>query len=184
MTGSQPPQKVRLTETREGFITCPECHKRQKKSFASFLGLAPQLRVKCGCGARFRVLLEIASGQNTRNQLPVFWKGAEMRTYYRKRTELPGTYTTLPPRFCGQIIVVNLSFSGISFVTTTLPPLRVGDLLELRFRLDNPQQSVLCKRAEVKYVHGKTIGAVFCHLNAYEKDMRFYLKDVPAELGM
>lgn len=184
MTGSQPPQKVRLTENREGFITCPECHKRQKKSFASFLGLAPHLRVKCGCGARFRVLLEIASGQNTRSQLPVFWPGAEMRTYYRKRTELPGTYTTLPPRFCGQIIVVNLSFSGISFVTTTLPPLRVGDLLELRFRLDNPQQSVLCKRAEVKYVHGKTIGAVFCHLNAYEKDMRFYLKDVPAELGM
>ena len=64
-----------------------------------------------------------------------------------------------------------------------LPPLRVGDQLELQFRLDNPQQSLLCKRAEIKHLHDKTIGAVFCHLNAYEKDLEVYLKDGPGELG-
>ena len=184
MVLSQPPQKVRLTETREGVITCPQCHKRQKKAFASFRGLAPHLRVNCGCGARFRILLEMASGQHAYQTVPICWQGAEMRTYCRTRTQLPGTYTKLSTRLSGQIMVVNLSFSGIGFVATMPSSLRVGDLLELRFRLDNPQQSVLCKRAEVKHVYGRTIGAIFCHLNAYEKDLGLYLKDAPGELGM
>ena len=47
--------------------------------------------------------------------------------------------------------------------------------IELRFRLDDPQESSLCKRAVVKHVHGRAIGAAFCHLNAYEKELGFYL---------
>lgn len=165
MAISQPPQKVRLTKTYEGVIICPQCQKRQKKALASFLGVATQLRVQCGCGARFRILLEL-------------------RAYYRKRTQLAGTYTKLASQFSGQIMIVNLSFTGLSFVTTMPPPLQVGDLIELHFRLDDPQQSVLCKRAVVKHVHGTTVGAAFDQLNAYEKAMGFYLMEPEEEQKM
>jgi hypothetical protein len=162
MTISQPPQKVRLTKTYEGVITCPQCQKRQKKALASFLGVATQLRVQCGCGARFRILLEL-------------------RNYYRKRTQLTGTYIQLASQLSGQIMIVNLSFTGLSFTTTVPHPLQVGDLIELHFRLDDPQQSVLCKKAVVKHVHGTTVGAAFDQLNAYEKAIGFYLMEPEEE---
>jgi hypothetical protein len=107
-----------------------------------------------------------------------------MRTYYRKRTRLSGTYTQLTTRLSGQIMIVNLSLTGLSFITTSPPVLQVGDLLELRFCLDDPQHSVLCKRAEVKHVHGTTIGVAFCQLNAYEKAMGFYLMNAQGELEL
>ena len=158
MPAFPPPQKVRLTPTYEGVLICPQCQKRQKKSLAAFLGVTTHLCVHCGCGARFRIQLE-------------------RRTFYRKHTHLPGTYTKLATRLTGPLVIGNLSFSGLRFVTPTLSPLQVGDLLEIRFRLDDPQQSVLCKRVEVKHVRSKTVGAAFCHLNAYEKEMGFYLMD-------
>jgi len=165
MAVSPAPQKVRLTKTYEGCITCPQCQKRQEKPLASFLGVTTPLRVKCGCGARFPILLE-------------------MRTYYRKQTQLAGRYTKLTSQFAGQITIVNLSFTGMRFVTATPPPFQLGDLLELHFRLNDPQQSLLCKRAEVKHVHGTTVGVAFCHLNAYEKAMGFYLFNADGELEM
>lgn len=165
MVVSQAPQKVRLTKTYEGCITCPQCQKRTMKPLASFLGMPTPLRVKCGCGARFPILLE-------------------MRTHYRKRTRLSGTYTQLTTRLSGRIMIVNLSLTGLSFVTTAPSALQVGDLLELCFRLDDPQHSELCKRAEVKHVHGTTIGVAFCHLDAYEKAMGFYLMNAQGELEL
>ena len=53
--------------TYEGVVTCPQCQKRKQKPFASYLGVTPSLRVKCGCGAVFPILLDV-------------------RGYYRKRT--------------------------------------------------------------------------------------------------
>jgi hypothetical protein len=99
----------------------------------------------------------------------------DLRAYYRKRTRLPGRYIKLASQLSGQIDIVNLSFTGIGFVTTMLHLLHVGDLVALQFRLDDPQQSVLCKHAVVKHVRGHTIGAAFCHLNAYETELGFYL---------
>jgi hypothetical protein len=107
-----------------------------------------------------------------------------MRTYYRKQTQLTGRYIKLTSQFSGQITIVNLSFTGMRFVTTTPPPLQIGDLLELHFRLNDPQQSLLCKRAEVKHVHGTTVGVAFCHLKVYEKAMGFYLLNADGELEM
>jgi hypothetical protein len=109
----------------------------------------------------------------------------DVRGSYRKRTQLPGRYTKLATALSGAILIANLSFTGVGFVTKTPHPLlEVGDLIELRFRLDDPQASSLCKRAVVKHVHGRAIGAAFYHLNAYETELGFYLMTPTAELEL
>jgi hypothetical protein len=87
----------------------------------------------------------------------------DLRAYYRKRARLPGRYTKLATALSGSVLMTNRSFTG------------VGDVIELRFCLDDPQESSLCKRAVVKHVRSRAIGATFCHLNAYEAALGLYL---------
>ena len=163
MAVAQQPQTVRLTTTCEGVLTCPQCQKRQQKSLGGYVGVAHHLRVKCGCGAVFPILLEL-------------------RASYRKQTRLPGTYLKRTSQLSGKIDIVNLSLTGIGFVTTMVHPLHVGDEIMLEFRLDDPQHSVLRKYAVVKHVRGYAVGATFCHLSAYEKELGFYLLNPAVEV--
>jgi hypothetical protein len=58
----------------------------------------------------------------------------------------------------------------------------VGNEIALQFLLEDPPRSLLWKHAVDKHVRGQAIGAAFCHLNAYEAELGFYLMDPNVEL--
>ena len=76
---------------------------------------------------------------------------------------------------------------GLGFVTKLPHRLQVDDVIDLQFLLDDPGQSYLCRRALVRQVHNRAIGAEFADLYAYEKELGLYLfapsvTEVPAGL--
>ena len=114
------------------------------------------LNVTCRCGGIF----------------PIVFEG---RKYYRKPTHLPGRYTQLVTQEAGPLLIRNLSFTGVGCVTTLSHHLQVGDMVELSFILDDPRHSAISRRARIQHVFHRAVGAAFCNLYAYEKELGFYL---------
>ena len=156
MPGLPPLQRVSLTTAQEGTIICPQCQYSKRGTFAQYFGVRDLLKVKCRCGCIF----------------PIVFEG---RKYYRKPTHLPGRYTHLITQEAGPLLIRNLSFTGVGFVTTLSHHLQVGDTIELSFILDDPRHSAICRRARIQHVFTRAVGAAFCHLYAYEKELGFYL---------
>jgi hypothetical protein len=53
--------------------------------------------------------------------------------------------------------------------------LQIGEQIDLRFVLDNDIRSEITKKAIVRHVQGRSIGAEFCDLKAYDKELGYYL---------
>jgi hypothetical protein len=53
--------------------------------------------------------------------------------------------------------------------------LRLGEVIELRFVLDNQVQSEVQKQAIIRRIQGYFIGAQFCDLKAFNKELGYYL---------
>jgi hypothetical protein len=148
--------KVYLNEKREGTIICPSCEKSKIMSFTKFQGVRDPLKVKCTCGILFKIILEV-------------------RSYYRKSTQLQGNYTTPGTDKAGSMIVENLSLNGIGFRTRLQHNLQVGEIIDLHFELDNNVRSEILKQAVVRRVDGQFVGAKFCDLKAFDKELGYYL---------
>jgi hypothetical protein len=148
--------KVYVNHNDEGTITCPHCEKSKQLNFAKQKTSHEPLRVKCTCGNSFKIIVEI-------------------RTYYRKKTGLRGHYATPDSNKSGSIIVEDLSLTGLGFRTRLPHSLQRGEVIALRFVLDNKVQSEVQKQAIVRRIQGCFIGAQFCDLQAFDKELGYYL---------
>jgi hypothetical protein len=73
------------------------------------------------------------------------------------------------------IMVKNLSLMGVGFTCLGRPDLKVGDNLEIYFRLGNPKSSEIQLWVEVKSVSGYYIGAQRRDTRLAQPDLGFYL---------
>src|SRR5262245_21014192 len=142
-------QRVYLDKKSECTITCPNCKKSRRRNFARYTSLLTVLKVKCDCGCAFGIIID-------------------QRKYYRKNTKFNGNYTALETHESGSMVIQDLSFTGIGFRTRHSHNLQVGDFIELRFILDDQRKSEVCKKATVKRIRDKFVGAEFYDDRAYE----------------
>ena len=61
----------------------------------------------------------------------------------------------------GRMIVENLSRTGLGFRPLAPPSVRVNAVVQVTFTLDNPQQTLIQKAAQVRSIEGGFIGAAF-----------------------
>jgi hypothetical protein len=148
--------KVYVNHHNEGTVTCPHCDKSKRLNFAKQKPSHEPLKVKCACGNSFKIIIEL-------------------RSYYRKRTRLHGHYATPDSNKSGSIIIEDLSFTGLGFRTRLPHSLQLGEVIALRFVLDNKAQSEVQKKAIVRRIQGYFIGAQFCDLQAFDKQLGYYL---------
>jgi hypothetical protein len=148
--------KVYVNHNDEGMLTCPYCEKSKRLNFAKQKLSHEPLRVKCVCGSSFKIIIEL-------------------RAYYRKKTRLLGHYATPDRDKFGSIIIEDLSFTGLGFRTRLPHSLQLGEVIDLRFVLDNKVQSEVQKKAIVRRIQGYFIGAQFCDLKAFDKELGYYL---------
>lgn len=149
-------QKVYIDEKNEGTITCPNCQKSKRANFTRHKHLREVIKVKCGCGCAFGLIID-------------------QRKYYRKKTKISGSYAIPGTNEAGGIIVEDLSFTGVGFQSRHTHKLQPGDLIEVRFILDNHLKTEMCRNAIVRRVKDKYVGAEFCDDKAYDKELGFYL---------
>ena len=150
-------QTVFVNDEGHGSIVCPKCHTQHTVSVSTYVYQHEPVQIGCSCGHFFLVLFN-------------------SRHYYRKPVQLPGVY--LPPGTPAQkrMQVCDLSMTGVGFQTILPHTLQVGDIVEVRFSLDDTQRTEICKRAKIQWINQLHIGAEFCNRQAFERELGFYLR--------
>ena len=145
---------VWIGDNNKGTINCPKCAFGTNIDATKFQNTKRELKAKCKCGEFFQFTIEF-------------------RTRYRKDVMLPGEYSIQGKK--GEIIIRDLSMSGVRFESFMLPSISDDDTLEVTFKLDNPSRKEIRKAVKVVWVDGFMVGAKFIERNLYEKDLGFYL---------
>jgi len=137
-------------------ICCPACGFARKVDALKYRNTNKALTVKCKCGETFKC-------------------SVDFRKSYRKRVNLAGEYTILKNQKKGEMLVEDISLGGLGFNNMAHHSLENGDVLELKFRLDDPNRSELVRKVSVKIVKGHFVGTEFMEKNRFDKEIGFYL---------
>lgn len=157
MTESAGAIKSFVNEDESATIVCPVCSAAKIISVDQFRHRQHMLKVKCKCGHTFPLQLEF-------------------RRNFRKQTDLEGSFSLNPPvHLSGQVIIRNLSINGVCFELRGMHDLKIGQMGQLVFTLDNRKQTVLKKAIQIKNVDKNIVRAVFIEDRAFEKELGFYL---------
>jgi len=136
--------------------TCPTCGTVSAVPPDRIKGRAAPIEVRCPCGNSFYVF-------------------AECRKAYRRKLRLSGTYAKClaeghPKEACGEILIDNLSMTGVGFITAGDDSLSEGDELTLRFTLDDEGHTRIETSAVVKHVRDKAVGCGFSGLTSRQEE--------------
>ena len=66
--------------------------------------------------------------------------------------------------------------AGIRFESLKPHKIYLNNILEVKFKLDNPLKSEIRKLVKVIWIKDRFVGANFTETKFYEKDLGFYLK--------
>jgi len=150
-------KKVYVDDTNQATIICPKCGFEKNIDVTDFKDTPKSLKAKCKCGETHRFTIEF-------------------RKKYRKNVRLPGEYIAKEKGGKGEIIIRELSLTGIRF--ESLKPLQISsdDILEVKFKLDNPLKKEIRKFVKVIWIKDRIVGANYTETKFYEKDLGFYMK--------
>ena len=154
-------EKVYITSKQMATFICPQCQKSKTVDVSKYANLDKIVKVKvtCPCGYGYTSILE-------------------KRKKYRKKTNLPGSFTRLIDgrRVGGGLMnVKDLSTSGLKIHTNAQHNCSVGDLVLVEFSLDDSHRTLIKKKVIVRNVVGQYIGTEFAPTEAIDKALGFYL---------
>jgi len=137
-------------------ITCPKCGLKKNADVTNFKDTHKSLKAKCRCGEVFRVDLEF-------------------RKYYRKKVQLAGEYFVQEKDGRGEILIEDISMTGIRFSTLKPHNISRNDTVELKFTLDNPKKTEIHTLVKIIWIIDRNVGAQFIDQNRLKQDLVFYL---------
>ena len=150
-------EKVYVDYTNQVKIICPKCKLEKNKDVTNFKNTHKRLKGKCECGEVFRLTLEF-------------------REHYRKKVRLPGEYFVQGKDEEGEIIIEDISASGIRFASLKPHYISRNDTVELKFALDNPMRTEIHKLVKIIWTIDRNVGVQFIDPKSLEKDLGFYLQ--------
>ena len=150
-------KKIYVDHTNIATIICPKCGLEKNIDVANFKDTHKKLKAKCRCGEIFRFTLEY-------------------RKHYRKKVRLPGEYFVQGKDERGEIIIEDISASGIRFASLKPHYISRNDTVELKFTLDNQMRTQIKGLVKIAWMIDRNVGAEFINPKSLEKDLGFYLK--------
>jgi len=150
-------EKVYVVENNKAFVICPKCGFEKNIDATNFRNVRNEVTGKCKCREGFDFTLEY-------------------RKHYRKKVQLPCEYIVQEKGEKGEAIIWELSLTGIQFETLRPHKIFTDDILDVKFKLDNPLRSEIRKSAKVIWTKNRKVGAKFSKSKLYDKDLGFYLK--------
>jgi PilZ domain len=145
-----------IDDNYQATIICPKCRLDINIDPSKFKNAQRRQSAKCKCGEIIQFTIEY-------------------RRQYRKDVRLPGAYSIQEKRQKGEIIIRDLSLSGIRFESLMPHQISPDDTLEVIFILDNPSRKEIRKLVKVIWVDDRIVGAQYNERNLYETDLAFYL---------
>jgi len=150
-------KKVYVGENNRALIICPKCGFERNVDAMTLKTATNILKVKCKCRETFQIALEY-------------------RKHYRKEVRLTGEYIAQKSRERGEVIIRELSLTGIRLESVKPHRISIDDMLEMKFILDNPMRTEIRKLAKVIWVKDRIIGVNFSEKELYAQVLGFYLK--------
>lgn len=150
-------KKVYADDTNQATIICPKCGFEKNVDVTDFKDTQKNIQAKCKCGKTHRFTIEF-------------------RKNHRKAVRLPGEYLAKEKGEKGEIVIRELSLTGIRFESLKPHRISTDDTLEVTFRLDNPMKSNIHKLVKVIWIKDRIIGAHYTETKLYEKNLGFYMK--------
>ena len=154
-------EKVYITSKQTATFTCPMCQISKTVDVSKFVKLENNLKIniKCPRGHAFSSLLE-------------------KRKHYRKEINLTGSFVRFvsgKPASRGNMIVRDLSLTGMKLEVFGIFNFLEGDVLEIEFRLDDVKKTLIKKKAVIRNIENSYIGTSFLHTEREDKTLGFYL---------
>lgn len=145
-------------DTNRVSIICPKCKSEQNIDTTNFKDTQKKLKGTCRCGEPYQFTIEY-------------------RRRYREDVRLTGEYFIEGIKEKGQIIIRDLSMSGIRFECLNPHHISKDEELRVKFRLDNSKRTEIRKHVKVMWVRDSTIGADFIETKFHKEDLESYLRN-------
>lgn len=151
--------KVFIEQDNTVTLSCFQCKKTRTVDVSRFNNHR-KIKVKCNCGNVSKIELE-------------------KRSQFRKKTDLTGNYhifeTKDTPPDSGTMTVVDISRIGVRIKFNSFPVLHPGDIVNIKFNLDDKNQSLIDRDVVVQNVKEPYAGARFHRANDMDSVIGFYL---------
>ena len=145
-------------------ITCPNCGRRKELSFPEIRGLGKTINAKCPCTYDFVATLELRTA---------FRKQVELEGHFIKKRS--GKTISESSASWGNVLIKNISRKGIGFIAGKGLNIATGDILAMRFNLDNASQTAISKSVSVKSVRGEYVACQFTETDKHDVTIGFYM---------
>lgn len=151
--------KVYIRDNDTATFVCPSCGAVKHFDAARYRQQRHTLSVRCRCQHVFSVLLDF-------------------RRYFRKQTNLQGTYEIISEGGVGggMIHISNISRGGIGFTVSGVHRIEKDQLLQIEFQLNDKNKTVLKKQAVVRAVKDNNVGCEFKCNADLDKALGFFLQ--------
>ena len=150
-------KKISVDNSNQVTILCTKCGLEQTKNVFKFKDSHKQLKAKCKCGEVVRSTLDF-------------------RKYSRKNVQLAGEYLIQGKDEKGEIVVEDISMSGIRFSCLKPNQITRNDIVELKFNLDTPIEMEINPITVIKWTTDRNIGGLFLGPNSLKQDLGFYFR--------
>ena len=150
-------KKIYVDKNNQAMFICPMCGFEKIIDAMNLRGQKDIVKGECRCKETYQFVLEY-------------------RRHHRKDVSLSGEYVVPKSGEKGGLTVRQLSLTGIRFESLKPHQISKDDILEVKFKLDNPLRKEIRKLVKVIWIKDRFVGANFTETKFYEKDLGFYLK--------
>ena len=142
--------KFYVDENNQARIICHKCGINKNLDVTKFKDTHKRLKAKCRCGEIFRLTLDF-------------------RRHYRKNVRLAGEYFVQEKDEKGEILIEDISMTGINFATLKPHNFSKDDTVELKFTFDNPMRTKVREPVKIKRINGRNVGAQYINQSRMQR---------------
>jgi hypothetical protein len=99
----------------------------------------------------------------------------EFRRFYRKIVRLTGEYFVQERDEKGEVLIKDISMTGINFEAIKPHNIAKHDTVEVKFNLDNPDKTELDTLVKIMWGKDLNVGGHFIDQGRYKQDLVLYL---------
>ena len=149
-------EKMYAGATNHVTVICPKCGLKKNINVFKYKDTHKRLKAKCKCGEIFRLSLEF-------------------RRFYRKIVRLAGKYFVQDKDEKGEVLIKDISMTGINFEAIKPHNIAKHDTIEVKFTLDNPDKTELDTLVKIMWAKDLNVGGLFIDQGRYKQDLVLYL---------
>ena len=137
-------------------VICPKCGLKKNINVFKYKDTHKRLKAKCKCGEVFRLSLDF-------------------RRFHRKIVRLTGEYFVQEKDEKGEVLIKDISMTGINFEASKPHNIAKHDAVEVKFTLDNPDKTELDTLVKIMWAKDLNVGGHFIDQVLYKQDLVLYL---------